>query len=69
VGFRRGIVEIRVLSLTLDEQVKKVAAPYQVRRAGEGELLACSLCGRSVEFTYRTVCGACYLAGRVGRTS
>jgi hypothetical protein len=69
VGFRKDIVVIESLSPTLDEQVKKVAAPYQVRRAGEGELLACSLCGRSVEFTYRTVCGACYLAGRVGRTS
>jgi hypothetical protein len=73
VGLKKDIVKIEgmieELSPSLNEQVKKIVAPYQVRRAGEGELLACSLCGRPVSFTYRTVCGTCFLEGRVGRTS
>lgn len=52
---------------SLDEEVRSILLKFQVRRARVGETLACSACGRAVEFTYRTVCGKCYLAGREGR--
>jgi hypothetical protein len=53
----------------LEAELLEVTSSLQVRRAREGEPMACSLCGRTVSFTYRTVCGECFLSGRVGRTS
>jgi hypothetical protein len=52
-----------------DEALRRIMFVSQVRRAGDGELLACSICGRTVSYTYRTVCGACYLAGKAGEAS
>jgi hypothetical protein len=51
---------------SLDEELRKIMFVSRVRRAGDGELLTCSLCGRTVSHTYQTACGACYLAGKTG---
>lgn len=50
----------------VDDESRRIMFVSQIYRAGEGELLACSICGRTVSYTYRTVCGACYLAGKAG---
>jgi hypothetical protein len=69
VSWKVKVFGIQATSLSLDEQVRAAVTTLQVRRAQEGELLACSLCGRVVDFTYRTVCGRCFLAGKEGRSS
>jgi hypothetical protein len=69
VAVAGGVVELEGEPSSLDAELRRIMFVFQVRRAGKGELLACSLCGRTVSYTYRTVCGVCYLAGRVGQTS
>lgn len=54
---------------TLDDDVRRITEPYQICRAQVGESLTCAHCGRVVEFTYRAVCGQCFLAGHEARLS
>lgn len=49
---------------SLDEQVREIVAPFQIVCARPGKLLTCEACGSQVEYTYRKVCGHCFLQGK-----
>lgn len=49
--------------LSLDEKIQKIVSPFRIRRTEDGVILTCANCGSSTEFTYREVCGNCFLSG------
>ena len=67
-------VGIRILRLDeqgctsrFDDEARRILFGISVRRLGDGDITACSLCGRAVSHTYHTLCGRCFLESEGGR--
>lgn len=48
----------------LDDVIVKILAPFQIVVVSPGEILCCAYCGVAVNYTYRRLCGRCFLQGR-----
>jgi hypothetical protein len=47
----------------LDDELSRILAPLEIQVAEEGRLLTCSKCLGDAPYTFRGLCGPCFIWG------
>ena len=54
---------MKIPCTSVDDELKKILAPFEILTAKNGERLTCAHCLADATYTVRGFCGPCYLFG------